>query len=61
MRSILTIGVISGLLTAALCLGSGGSLLLAIAGYSVGGTLSALLAAALVATMPERNALNQAN
>jgi hypothetical protein len=61
MRDILTIGVVSGLLTAAICLGTGGSLLFVFAGYSVGGTLSALLAAALVATMPERDALKQAN
>ena len=50
---VLGLGVTVGLMTAVWSLMTGGSVLLALTGYSVGGTLASILGAIYVATAPD--------
>ncbi|MEM6826274.1 MAG: hypothetical protein AAF566_14300 [Pseudomonadota bacterium] len=50
---VLGLGVTVGLMTAVWSLMTGGTVMLALLGYSVGGTSAALLGAVYVATAPE--------
>lgn len=53
MRDILGFGLSVGLLTAAWCLLTGGSIPFALLAYSLGGTSASMLAAFFVAMAPE--------
>jgi hypothetical protein len=55
MREILGLGVTVGLLTAAWCLCSGGSILLALLAYSTAGSLTALVTAIFISIMPDQD------